>query len=69
MVFVELDVGSTMPYVIREAPSTTSFCHDDSMLILLIFTSPRYQPEKGDYAGRFERSSTLHKITFYEAGN
>ena len=69
MVLVELDVGNIMPYVIREAPSTTSFCHDDSILIL--FFSSRYDinPEKVDYADRFERCSTLHKVKFYEAGN
>ena len=36
MVLVELDVGNIMPYVTREAPSTTSFCHDDSTVILLL---------------------------------
>ena len=46
MVLVELDVGNIMPYVIREAPSTTSFCHDDSMLILLFLTSPDINPRR-----------------------
>ena len=69
MVLVELDVGNIMPYVIREAPSTTSFCHDDSMLILLFPSRYDINPEKVDYADRFESCNTLHKVTFYEAGN
>ena len=36
MVLVELDVGNIMPYVTREAPSTTSFCHDDSTVIYFL---------------------------------
>mgnify|MGYP007101781306 CR=1 FL=1 len=36
MVLVELDVGNIMPYVTREAPSTTSFCHDDSTVITFL---------------------------------
>ena len=69
MVLVELDVGNFMPYVIREVPSTTSFCHDDSMLTLLFSSRYDIYLEKVDYADRFERCSTLHKVTFYEAGN
>ena len=47
MVLVELDVGNIMHYVIREVPSTTSFCHDDSMLTLLFLPRHDINPREG----------------------
>lgn len=51
MVLVELDVGNIMPYVTREAPSTTSFCHDDSTVILLLTCDNDSTLEKGVVGG------------------
>ena len=59
MVLVELDVGNIMPYVTREAPSTTSFCHDDSTVITS-YLRQRSTLEKG-VAGGF--SELQHHCT------
>ena len=59
MVLVELDVGNIMPYVTREAPSTTSFCHDDSTVNYFL-PATRSTLEKG-VAGGF--SELQHHCT------
>ena len=68
MVLVELDVGNIMPYVTREAPSTTSFCHDDSTAITFL-PATRLTLERVVTRVGSPSCSTLYKVTFYETGN
>ena len=53
-------MGNIMPYVTREAPSTTSFCHDDSTVIYFLTCDNDYTQKKG-VAGRF--SKLQHRCT------
>lgn len=68
MVLVELDVGNIMPYVTREAPSTTSFCHDDSTVNYFL-PAITINPRKGCRGWVLRAAAPLHKVTIYETGN